>query len=300
MNYFILEIGQRFNAWHISDNKPYKLNTREIYTVEPALHLIRKVKAGDDDSVTFLLHKYATAVDVGHISGMIGHVLQCSPDFTYHDAMYKAATWGSALDGTTLGIVDTGISSFSETMSFYINGKVVLRSFGVNKSLEVLTSYLLAEAKLADIAGWHSIDKADARKVELEAKKIAKKMHKDIVDISRMKSEYDVLAFQGASIAWRVECNKIAKRLMREVGKNEIDGGIISLYVLKIVETVMMGLLEGFKFDNLVLTGDLFKRSWVVAIIKSMTQSNVYINEEVHPGMGMYATYLEEIEKCDT
>jgi hypothetical protein len=295
MNYFILEMGHRYKAWHIADNQAYLLNTKDSYTIEPVLHMINRVKAGDTDSVTFLLHKYATAVDVGHISSIIGHVLQCSPEFTYHDAVFAASVYGSSLSGTTLGIVDTGVSSFSETMSFYLNNRVTLRSFGVNKSLEILCSYMLAECKLTDIEGWASIDKADDRKIELEARDFAKKMAKEIISINRMKSEYDVLAYQGATVAYRIECNRIVTKLMKTLGrpKGVRDGGAVSLFVVRVVENVITSLLAGFKFDNLILAGDLFARPWVAPLVRSMVESEVFVATGVHPGMGMYFTYLE-------
>lgn len=297
-NHFILELGSRYRAWRIVEGAPYPLIDKEFYTIEPTLQYISKANAGDEDSATFLVHKYATAIDVGYINKIVGHhILQCTPEFTLHDAIYRYASQGVSKDGTTLGIIDDGESGYSAAMSFYVNGKVVLRAFGVNKSLRAFISYTLAEAGLfapEEIAG---VSRDDGRKLDKLAEEYALKMYKDIMSFTKLSSEFDVMMNQGATVAWRIACNKKLRSVHNKLYRKEIDKGVTSYFVMSVVNQIFAMLLQGFKFDQVILGGELFNQDWVSAIVQSMTSSEV-ISRPTRPvdaGMGMYLQYQEAV-----
>lgn len=289
--YFILDIDHYYQSWRIVNGVPCALGDKSR-TIEPSLHRIQPFLT--DDSVTFLTHRFADPLDTNFVSSQLGRCYQCSVDFTMHDAAYYAAVKDkSKFQGDVLGIVDTGVSSYAETISFYVNHKIKLRGFNVNKSIELFIAYCLAEARLFDLEGIHAVGRDDARKILKFAEEHVVQMYKDIYIPTRLRSEYDTLTYQGAEVLYRINCNKLITKLHSKLYRSYIDKGVTSLFVFFVVRELMIKLLAVFKFDTLILGGDLFKRSWVNTLIGSITDANIIIDSS-HPGLGMYYLYLEQ------
>lgn len=283
-DYYILDVGSLYRAWRIDNGTPFLLTDKAYYTPSPCINAIKQVKS--DDSLTFIPHRYTRAYDLTYIQSHLGECLQCSKEFTYHDAVNESVSSDS------VRIVDTGDSSFGEALSVYIGKKLIFRTFGSSKSLELFIKFCLAECGLTELTDYSTLDAADTRKVQIEAAEYGESMLKSIAAITKINANYDQMVYDGAVTAWRIKCNSIVKQLSKEIYCDYINAAAVSLYLVEVTKIVMQGVVKLFHSDNIELVGDLFKRPWVVDIVRQYSNATV---AEYNPGLGMYNRFSEAI-----
>ena len=243
------------------------------------------------------MHKYASAIDAEYISSQLGHhVIQCTEHFTLHDALYTFASQGVNLSNT-LSVVDDGESGYSAALSIYHSGNVVKRAFGINKSIRSFISYSLAEAGLFEPEGFTLVERDDARKLDKLAQEYGNELYKNIMSLTRLEPDYDNLLSFGATVAWRIACNKKIRSIHRKLYKQDVQKSVTSYFVMATVAEVFRLLFIGSQFDHIILTGELFNDAWVGAMVRSVVSGNVIVvpSRPCDAGVGMYIKYQEKL-----
>ena len=180
-------------------------------------------------------------------------VYQCTPEFTLHDAHAVDANVGGCL------LVD-GSGSFGESFSHYADGKVVLRSFGLDKSIESWVKGLLACAGLTDIIDYN-IPKYDEKLIKRLAIERGRDVAEGMVHPYKMARLFDKMSYQGARVAFNIRCHDEIMRLHSKLSMKRVNPEIVSMYVKEFTVAAVLYLTKNL--ESPYVTGPLFDREWV-------------------------------------
>jgi hypothetical protein len=262
--------------------KTLKLLGNISYSIDPVIAAIKQDKDSHAARI-YLVHDFPDMLETT-LFDSLGEVIQCSKDFTLHDAYFAAANWVHG-ESDKVSFVDVGLSSFSEAFSIYRRGALVERLFGLDRSIIKLCENTLASSGLFNAVNTDTIDKHMAKSI----KAIQEKHFALIYNHSNkrnVKKDYDTLAYQGAEVALRIEHSDLVTKAMKKAYTDVSDKVAVSLYT----KLHLMMFVESFVPDEPVrFIGIMFKEPWMQEILLRFRPGSEFIY--AHPGLGMYHQY---------
>lgn len=282
-NYIIELTNRRFKAYLIDPYKKHlKLLGNISYTVDPVIAAIKQDK-GSHAARLYLIHDFPDMLETTLFDDL-GDVIQCSKEFTLHDAYHTAANWVYG-ESDKVSFVDVGLSMFSEAFSAYKHGDLVERLFGLDRSIVKICENMLASSGLFKAIETEGIDKHMAKTIKAMQEK-----HFTMIfshsNKRNVKKDYDTLAYQGAEVALRIEHSDLVTKAMRKAYTTAADKVAVSFYV----KLHLMAFVESFVPDEPIrFIGIMFKEPWVQEILLRLRPESEFIY--AHPGLGMYHQY---------
>lgn len=194
-------------------------------------------------------------------------------DFTHHDAHFWSAKCFAKNfnEKDTFTIVADGFGNFGETISIYYEDNLIKRVFGFDTSLGLLYQYATAylglkmnqdEYKLLGYGAYISNYIPHHERINLH-KEVSNWVHKFYNDIFSLipNTKYDPLCSLDSLPALRLRYNKRFDKVLSKF-KFKIDlqtkRVIISYFVQKIVEEIVLKIVKKYNMKNIILSGGLF------------------------------------------
>lgn len=287
MKYYIVEAGRVQRGFRVDiPNKALISLTNKNFTMAPVVEAIRTDK-GNDLATLFLIHRYPTDI-YSSIFEDIGDVIQCSKEFTMHDAYKTAADWVfGGIDG--ISFVDIGVSLNSEAFSVYRKDELIDRQFGLDKSLAVLCENMLANGGMLLPVDYSELSRDTRRAIQSRQEKDFESifMKRDKRDVNKL---YDTLAYQGAEVALRLHHLEIQNKMLKKTNLSVSNKAAISFYTSLFIYDFMLMIFRDTQPKRFI--GEYFSHSWIQSILQQFYPDAEFIS--VHPGLGLFFKYMHE------
>lgn len=194
-------------------------------------------------------------------------------DFTHHDAHFWSAKCFAKefKEEDIFTIVADGFGNFGETLSIYYKDTLIKRTFGFNTSLGLLYQYATAYLKLKmnqdeyKLLGYGSdihkvISRLEYNKLNDESNKWVNKFITDIFYFIP-NTKYDPLYSLDSLPALRLNYNKRFNDVLNIFDFEPdlyFERVVISYFVQRVVEKVILRIIEMYNMKNILLSGGLF------------------------------------------
>ncbi len=276
MNY-LLELNGRVRIYEILDDHLVELANG--YSVG---HVINQVVLSDSPNIFIL-----SSDQIPQLTDLVrldARIYQLSDRFTHHDAVL----WSSSKNSESIYFVE-GLGSNSEVFTVYAKNKVLLRAFGVNKSPSIFVKNILGVIDLDELMPFAKHPKAI--EISTVSAKLASDMYKELITINFLNTEFDMLTSTGATIAYRMHCEKLVKQILRGCGVELVDKQLVCNVLRETIHNLVLLLNTHFGqlTNNIVAIGEIF------TLVNDL---DINVEKSRHAVFGML-NYLDKLSTND-